>query len=308
VLKNKKVLRKMNVKPKFFKVMKQKIFTLIMMLALVIVTSSAFAQGTNVTPFPGSTYSYALTGIYVQSAGTAAIAITGSDVTIQNVEGSGVAYAGPEAVPATTSFTLNFDIAYDLDATGTRTLTVTVADGAATGGCTNFIELQIVIQPLPAIDLAISASPTGAYCQNINSTPLTNNTPASTGATLNTITFTVDPNITNPPGGGYHWDYTIALTNAANHALNPLTGYDIVYTGTGSYAPATGLVTGASGTANETFAVSFTTTTGIAPQTITGTISSASITTTVGSIVYTGTTSVDTDHTDVNTMPSIGSF
>ena len=53
-------MNSMNVKPKFLKVMKQKIFTLMMMLALVIVAGKAFAQGSSQAPYCGveETYSW----------------------------------------------------------------------------------------------------------------------------------------------------------------------------------------------------------------------------------------------------------
>jgi len=46
-----------------FKVMKQKIFTLVFMIALVIMAGSAIAQSTATVPYEGSTYKYAVGGL-----------------------------------------------------------------------------------------------------------------------------------------------------------------------------------------------------------------------------------------------------
>ncbi|HNZ72022.1 MAG TPA: hypothetical protein PKJ43_05330, partial [Prolixibacteraceae bacterium] len=63
--------------------MKQKIFTLVLMLAMVFVASSAWAQNdANVTP--GGTYSYSLSGITSVYAATANVTYGGTNVAISN--------------------------------------------------------------------------------------------------------------------------------------------------------------------------------------------------------------------------------
>ena len=282
--------------------MKKQLFSLVMMLALVIVAGSAMAQ-TNVTPYPGGTYSYTLSGIKTNPAGTAANAITGANATIKNVENSGVDYTGTNiATPAATDFTLNFDITYGLLATGTRTVTVTVTDGAASGSCSNFIELEVIINPLPTLALSIAASE-DQYCQNKKSSPLNDNEAASVGATTNSFTFTVSPTITNDPDV-YTYSYAITMP-----AAQGLATYDIAYAGPGTWNEGAGTVTGATSETDGVFTVTFTTTTGLAPIDLTATITGTpTLTATNGGATYNGTITTASDAVSVKTMPSIGTF
>ena len=274
-----------------------------MMLALVIMAGTAMAQ-TNITPYSGGTYSYTLSGIKTNSVGAAVIAITGADVTIKNVEGIAGDYSGTNiATPAATDFTLNFDITYGLLAIGTRTITVTVTDGAASGSCSNFIELEVIINLLPTFALSIAASE-DQYCQNKNGAPLPNdNVAASVGATTNIFTYTVSPIITNDPDA-YTYTYAITMPTAPS-----LTAYDIAYAGPGIWNEGLGTVTGANSETNGVFTVNFTTTTGLAPINLAATITGTpTLTATNGGAVYNGTITIPSDAVSVNTMPSIGTF
>jgi hypothetical protein len=288
--------------------MKKIVFSLMILVALVVMAGSSMAQ-TNVTPYPGGTYSYTLSGIKTNSIGAAVIAITGADATIKNVEGIAGDYTGGNIpTPAAADFELNFDISYGLLATGTRKITVTVTDGAASGGCSNFIELEVVINALPTLVLDIVASETD-YCQNKNTAPLTDNTAATVGAPVNEFTFTVTPTITDVTSA-YTYEYKITLPN---DVATGLTAYAITHTsGNGAYDPSTGIVTG-SGTevgdaTPDVFKISFTTTTGIAPVDVNGTLADASITITAGGSIITGTFTNTSDAVSVKTMPSIGTF
>jgi peptidoglycan/LPS O-acetylase OafA/YrhL len=103
----KRKVNKMNVKPKFLNVMKQRIITLMMMLALVIVTGSAFAQS-KTSPSIGVPYTYNLTGVVVTAAGTATVTYING--------GSNATLPSPFAVTSgTTSY--SFNVTYNAGAT-----------------------------------------------------------------------------------------------------------------------------------------------------------------------------------------------
>lgn len=270
-----------------------------MLVTLVIVAGSAKAQGTKTTPYPGGTYSYTLTGIKTNSAGTAAITYSGSNVTIQNVNGAGatVPYSGPVSTPAATTTNLTFDIKYADNATDGK-IRVTITDGAGSGGCSNFIEYTIDVQPLPTLALSIEASQ-DQYCQTKTNTPA-DNTPASSSQ-VNSFTFTVTPLITNDPDA-YTYTYAITLPSASG-----LSNYSIAYSGPGTYSG--GVVSNANSETAGVFTVTFDTTTGLAPVNQTATITGTpTLTATNGNAVYNGTITTASDAVTVNTMPSIGTF
>jgi hypothetical protein len=280
--------------------MKKLFFSFVMLVTLVIVAGSANAQ-TKTTPYPGGTYSYKLTGIKTNSAGTATISYSGTNVTIQNVNGAGllVPYTAPVNTPAGTSTDLTFDIKFGENATDGK-ITVTVTDGVASGGCSNFIEYAIDVQPLPTLALSIDAT-AGAFCQKKNSSPLTDNTAASVSAPLNSFDFTVTPVITNDPDA-YTYTYAISLPNASG-----LANYKIEYAGPGSYNA--GVVSNANSETPGVFTITFDTTTGLAPVNLTATITGTpTLTATKGNAVYNGTITTASDVVTVNTMPSIGNF
>jgi len=288
----------MNVKPKFFKVMKQKFFTLIMMLALVIVTGSAFAQPIQ-TVYQGETYPYILGGIVVSTAGHAVITTTVAGASIENVEGSGVAYTGTDIpVASGSTFVLNFDVEYAT--VGTGTITVDVTDGG-TGGCSNHISLAITVLARPTIDLAVAASE-DQYCQA--TTNVTDNTAASVNSD-NSFTFTVTPTIANDPAA-YTFAYAIAFTDATG----TFPTYDIVHTsGPGTWNEGPGTVTGCASETADVFTVTFKTVTMTTPIAISATVSSVILTETAHSKTFAETvTTNNDDHVDVNTTPSIGTF
>lgn len=274
--------------------MKKLLFSFVMMLAMVIVAGSAMAQ-TNTTPFIGSKYTYKLNGIVVPVSGTATVSYTDDE----------------HATLSTTSFavasgttTYSFDITYN-DGAVDGTLKVIVKD---VNGCENYIELAIKPKARPALALKIDGD-VPDLCQKTKTGVLTDNTDAVTdGGTSNTnsFKFTVTPTVTNVTAN-YSYVYSIAITNVPG-----LTDYSIAHTGSGAYSG--GVITKTVDNSADVFTVTFKTTTGIAPQVITGTLSSAvlTVTTTSGTGTYNGTfgaSDVDkTDNVTVKTMPSIGQF
>lgn len=264
-----------------------------MMLALVVVAGSSMAQ-TSVTPYQGGTYSYKLSGILVNTEGTATIAYSiPTDVTIKNVVGSPVLTGSLQE--------LTFDVQYNQNATvGAQSITVTVADG---GGCTNFIRLDVTVTAQPTLALIIDGA-TDFTCQALKTSP-NNNEDASVGAPNNTIAYTITPTITPAVGSNYDFhfvldDYTLGATNL----VLSLTGGGGVLTGNNALGWD---VKGANGASVIT--ATFSTTTGQPATPFTATISSAVLHVTAGGGTYNGSISTATDNVvTVTPTPTIGTF
>jgi hypothetical protein len=274
--------------------MKKLVFTFLTLFALAFGASKSFAQ-TNTTPFKGGTYSYTLDGILSVNGATINIDyLTGSGATIDNIS--------PATIPAGTETTLTFDVTYASDATAGEirvTLTENVADG-----CSNFIDLEIIPQDAPELDLEIVASETAPICQDINSDP-DDNTPASEGVTGNSFSFTVSPTVT-----GVSAEYGYVYSIDFDPVTSGLSNYSIAYSGGGTYDSGAGTVTRGADDSDDVFTVTFDTTTGIDDETTTATISNATLTVrnTSGGGKYTGTFTSDQASVTVKTLPTIGNF
>ena len=274
--------------------MKKHFFSFVMMLVLVIVAGKAMAQ-TNTTPFIGSKYTYKLNGVVVPVSGTATVSY--SDATHVTLSKT--------TFPVTAgTTTYSFDITFNDGAIDGK-LTVNVKDVA---GCENFIELAVKPKAKPALALKIEGN-VPDLCQKTKTGTLTDNTDAVTdGGTSNTnsFTFTVTPAVSNV-SANYTYAYSIVITDVPG-----LTGYNVAYTGTGSYSG--GVVSKGVDMTPDVFTVTFKTTTDIAPQVITGALDNAvlTVTTTSGTGTYNATFGVsDVDKSDVVTvksMPTIGQF
>lgn len=281
--------------------MKQKIFTLVLMLAMVFVASSAWAQGTAQNPYPGGTYHYTLGGIQTSVTGTASITFTDFDVDPL------VTNASPGSFPMTiltSTASLSFDLTFDMnESDGAKNLRVTVENG--TGGCSNYIDLLITVQEPPTIALQITSA-TDIDCQNLVD-PTQDNHDASVGATDNTLTFRITP---TPSTGvttytyDFHFelnDWTFGGTNLAVTAVSSglsspgtISGFDI---------------TGATGPVDVT--VSFATTTNQPEQDFTATLTLPVLT--VGGVDYSANNTITDPISGANVstitfMPAIGSF
>ncbi len=282
--------------------MKKQFFSIVMMIALVIVAGTAMAQ-TGVKPYPGGTYTYSLSGIALQNNGTVAIAYSGADaIIITPKTGLGLTASPFTIAQATTS--LSFDVTYPLNSTtGIKTFTVTITDGATT--CSNFIKLAVEIQALPTLSLSILASEAAPICQLKEANPLDNQASALTDGVIgNTFTYTVTPVVTNVAASGlFDYEYNITLpTNSVlkgfNVANGKISGTKVTYTGVTAVA-------------TDVFTVTFKTTTGKADQLLTATIVDSKLTVTSGGGQYVGTITnslLGTDDVTVKSMPSIGSF
>jgi len=284
--------------------MKKLFFSIVMMIALVIVAGSAMAQ-TKTTPYPGGKYTYTISGLKVISNGTATITTSDVGMVVSNIVDQSSTTIALNAILTTTT-ALTFDVTYDPGmATGLQSITFELTDGV---GCKNNIHMDVTIAAKPTMAIAITSSQT-SICQNLIASPA-NVIAASVGAT-NSFTFTATPTLTNVTTA-YNYTYKLALPNALTTGL---TDYTITPTvgNHGTYNALTGIVTGtgtaaADATADE-YTISFTTTTGIAPVTVTGTLSLPSLTVTSGGATYTGSiTAPAFKSVEVKTTPSIGTF
>ena len=280
--------------------MKKQLFSFVMMFVLVIVAGTAMAQ-TNSTPYPGGTYDYTVTGIVVQTAGTATIEYSGTGADISSINLAETTSGSKVYVVPTGGTSLTFKVKYATTGLTGGKIRVTVKDGNTTGGCPNFIEMQITPSQLPTFAVSIANVTNSPYCQSTTSSPA-DVTPASKDQ-INTIEFKVTPVVT-------HVTTDYSYTYSINLAGSELEGYTITSTNAG-YDQATGVVTSTrtNGAAPsvDTFTATFKTTTGKIPVIIPGGISGASITVNSGGAKYDAPATTATPVT-VNTMPSIGTF
>jgi len=187
-----------------FKVMKQKIFTLVMMLALVIVANSAFAAP-DTTPYKGGNYPYTVDISLLGSTG-----VHVADATFDYTPSTGVTVPGTRALtPDSTS--INFRVGFGLTS-GNGILTVTITYVGA-GGCSNNIQLTITPQDPPTMNIAISTLNTGG-CQNDLDTPITDGSADNYNGGTNSVTYTVAT--AGGPSGVASISYTLGVSG---HAL-----------------------------------------------------------------------------------------
>jgi hypothetical protein len=296
--------------------MKQRIFTLLMLLTLIVVGGKAFGQ-TAITPYPGGTYTYTLGGIALINAGTFDVTSSSSTVTI--TRGAGLTGATNPYGIASSVTSAAFSIAYPTTETpGPEVITVVISD--ITTGCSNSILLNVTVQALPTYTLSILASQADPVCQ-LKGTAANQIAAAVTSGntTVNTHTYTVTPVISNVAASGL-FDYYYTITLPTNSVLGTfaITNNVVANGGTisGTAPTYTVAYTGRTARAIDVFTVTFYTTTGQADQTLTanlttGSSADARLTVTAGGGQYTGSitsTLLDTDDLVIESMPSIGTF
>lgn len=279
--------------------MKKLFFSIVMILALVIVAGTAMAQG-KLTPYPGGKYTYTINGLSVKSDGSATITTSNAGMVVSNYKDQSNATIALSAILTTTT-AITFDVTYDADMiAGTQSITFELTDG---GNCKNNIHLDVVVQAKPALALAIVGS--ADICQNLKASPA-NNVDASVGAANNTFTYTITPTLTNI-SSGYTYDFKFVL---APYALGATT-FVVTHTGgNGTFGGdnAAGYTITSATTASQEFTVTFATTTGQAATTYTGTVSLAKLNVTASNAIYNGTPTTVSDDVIVKTTPSIGAF
>jgi len=286
--------------------MKKLFFSFVMMIALVIVTGSAMAAVNN-TVIQGGTYPYSLNGLVVVGAG--------SYVEITYTTGTGATFSGiteqtPTALTAHAtllntwmlpvgSTSLKFNVAYSASATN-GTIHIKITDGVSL--CTNEISLAITVTAAPTIDLAVTADQS-SYCQT--TATITDNTAASSSS-ANTITYTVTPTVTNAPAN-YTWGYTIAIPDPTLGSYTIKKGGTDVTAAVKAGQSYTGI---AKTVLSETYVITFTSTTGAAAKSLTGTATVVKLTDTgTGAGVYSETVTGNNAATvTIKSLATIGSF
>lgn len=281
--------------------MKKQFFSFVMMLALVIVTGSAFAQaGSKFAPYPGGTYTYNIP-YTLTHAGNVALTLAGAEMTLGTTTPSGLTSGGAAVSLGLGSGTIALPITFAANATGSKTISIVITD--LTSNCSNNIHLDVTMQAVPTLVLGITGVPD--ICQALKASP-NSNEDASVGAPANTFIYTVTPVIT--AAGSPTYDFSI---NLADYGFGSST---IIHTsGAGTPTPATAVssgsiaVTGATGV--QTFTVTFATTEGAGAD-ITGQISGAKLNMEAanGGQIYDGTYSPNNDVVTVKALPTIGVF
>jgi len=293
--------------------MKQKIFTLLMMLALMVVAGSAMAAN-ETQVYRGGTYTYNLAGISVAGSDAGVTFSHDLDASAVYTMTAGFTGVGPYVAPIGTNYVGSFTIKFSAGATvGSGTLNVTIT--YPSGGCSNFITYGIEIVADPTYVLNIVPVP-GAYTECQVRAGSGNNAPNATVVTndeTNTFTFEVRPTIDHIiSGSSYTYNYKIscadnALLNSFNIASGPSSA-ELVYAGETvthtTVADPTGLTA-------DVFTVTFNTTTGITAQDIV-----ASLSATAGDAVLTVLGGAKANASFINSsatvragaVPSIGKF
>jgi len=288
--------------------MKQKIFTLVLMLAMVFVASSAWALNEK-TVFQGGEYSYKLNGISSITAATISISITDpTNITISAPTPTSIA---ANSIDQSIEFDIDFGTEPDFASTGNHTLTVLINNGT----CSNSINYIINVVLPPTYTIAMTET-LGTFTSCQARTGAGDNTPDVTVATndeSNSFTFTVTPTITGAVAP-FTYTYALSLPNAATTNLN---GYSISCpTATISGGVVTHALTTGQTPAADVFTITFYTTTNLAQQDITGLITLGAntdmvLSTDQGGGTYAATQTaggVLTQSVTVNEVPAIGSF
>lgn len=273
------------------------------MLALVIVAGSAMAQGTNVTPYVGGTYSYTLGGLKLTGAATATVSYVGTNSPTFNTT----------SIPLTSANTsLTFTANYTGETAGIAgeyirvDIKYDVASGSAATGCSNYIILNVMVQALPTIDLVVAT--TGFNCQNVGTA--TNNLAAANqpGIADNTFTYTVTPTLTNialTDAAFESYDFTFTLNT---ELLGTTTVVPTVTAGGGTLSESGGTYTVAGATSATTITMTFPTTTGVAATDFTATVANGKLNVN-GSNTYNETNTANNGATvTVTPTPTIGVF
>jgi hypothetical protein len=317
--------------------MKKLIFTLMMMAGLALIAGTAMALNDQQV-YPGGEYSYKLNGITVNTEGTATINFEGDDdesftvtsgssfTPTTEVTTSGSGNASFTALAGSYDLEFNMELSSDAPTSATSNLVVTITDGDATDGCSNYINYAIEVLPLPTYELAITVDVTGFdACQTRAGDPASNdNAPDATVATddeSNSFTVTVTPTIDGIiTGSDYTYDYTVSISDLTS-ALNSydVTSSDVSITdlatldGGEKYSSGS-ISTDPSTLTGDVFTITFNTTTGIAAQDIVSALTLGvgnSELTASGGIVEQATlegTNPGTQTVTVGAVPSIGTF
>jgi len=240
--------------------MKQKFFTLIMIVVLAIGANTAFgAIGDKFDPFVDSQHNYAL-NYTLPAAGTVSLSITSvndaplANITVSNLLPASVtSYTGAaSSSQAAGDYTLSFKIVFSNAAVVNDVYNIAFTTNVTTGGCSNNINVNVTIRTKPVYNIAISTATPGG-CQALKAVPA-NNVDASVGS-VNSITYTVTP--AGAPAGVASYSYTVGMSSAEFTTLN-CTTCGSGKTGTANYTATFESVEGTGGTVRGSVSGTFT--------------------------------------------------
>jgi hypothetical protein len=290
--------------------MKQKIFTLVLMLAMVFVASSAWALNEK-TVYAGSTYTYSLANISTANAATASVTYSTGYVTITDPTGTfSIASGSPRSI--------SFQAQFLADATDGY-FEVTINDNVS--NCSNTIRYNITVMEPPVYTLTIDALPL-TTCQAGSGAG--HNLADKKGGESNTITYTITPvvqNVISDVDYTYEFDFVLP-TNAIFTTLTSTNANVTTYPNGHVVVNGTGTGEGDQGASAVSIAVTFETVVGAQTQTITASLpdvtntSNASLTIDDGSNAGAGTVIAGAIPTggqssvgvQILAVPSMGSF
>ena len=307
-------------------VMKRIIFTLMIMAGLAMVANTVKAQNENVV-YGGGTYTYQLDGIKTSGAngeinieyGGLTEEIIMTSTIVSGDEPTWVIDA--EAGSYTASFTIEFS---EVVTQATDNLTVTITDLDGTKACSNYINYEITVMPIPTYTLALEASIEETCQVGAGDAANNDNTPEYLGTDIEaeevTFNVTVTPTISGIiPGTQYTYDYTLAIDNLTGTLLSYGIDHssftiDLENLDEGDNFEHT-LTEGVGSPSADVFTITFNTTTGLAAQEIEAALEmtpgSAVLSSAFGGIDVNAdvTTGEDSDATiTVGAVPSIGGF
>jgi hypothetical protein len=228
-----------------FKVMKQNLFKLMMLIAFIAIAGSTYATN-DVSVYQGGTYSYSLSGVKVNVAGTVGITFSGF-TTPPVISDPSLAGSNPSYTALTTATAFTFKLKYDAGepAGGGKTITVTATETSST--CSNHINLAITVVAAPTLALTLSSP--ADFCQDPNGT--TDNEDATYLASKKTISYTVTPG-TLTGLSSYAFNFRLAAYTFSDITNERSAG---TATGGGTATQAALAITAATG--NQTFDVKF---------------------------------------------------
>jgi hypothetical protein len=306
----KEKVNKMNVKPKFLNVMKQRIFTLLMMLALVIVTGSAFAQSTPTVPYEGATHTYTVNGLTVGDAWAFAVNNSSSDYSAAATHPATVTInsGGSGASLAATSQTVSITWETGSAADGDYFVWIRIQDQSSS--CYNY--RRFTVNPIPnALDFTIIA----VGISDENATGLTLASDDNGGGSICPVVVNEDYNSDGGAAGSNGDTYAYFRINRTNGSASY--GWEFNFTKTngtatieasadgttwGAYTSGATVTKGAAANVHYFRVLVATSTT--ADQLITGSLNDDVELTTL----LTDAASPETDDITVKLIPTIGTF
>lgn len=305
--------------------MKKQLFSLVMMLALVIVAGSAMAvNGDKITPYQGATHSYTLSAMVLTENATATMFLSSTKTLtpgLNNTTNGGnwgissvsTNSGSPTVSPANTSYSipltsnetsLTFSVTYGTSLnTGTYYLYVNVVNSA--GSCNNYImqTITVIAAPTLALDLTVGNA---TVCQKIAAVGSALDNIAASDGQVTTFTYIVTPTPgTIPANTSYNFNFNLDNYTLGSNSIVLSVSDGSIAAGSGSTYNITGAVA-----TSVTITATVNTTTGVAAKTFAGSLNSGSLKAdaAVGGASYTATITGTPKTVTIGSTPTIGTF